>query len=408
MRLALAIFLAQAALSQSLTPPDRTAAAEEALTLRAGERYLRCVAEPILPTLLYTAPEVAAGYTYSIPLGQYTNGRPEHGWSVVASFTPQGGEGPPTYLTGHIDAPSPNQDTVSGSAPYWAGLGTYSVKLALSDDRGGVCRKEWTVTVAKWPTSGRGYYAAGLFIPDGAGKFDLRTQIFLSSKSPLGTPDGVVRAPVRKDSPASPGGPPPVHGITILVDAPSDPPGQLEMLDGLEVLLARIPAKSVRLAVFSLEEGHEIYRQDGFQLDSLGKVREALTSLGIRAVSVAELQQHPLMTPAQLLDSLIQRETHEAQRSDAVLFLGMELGMGSTFRLSPVPERPLPPFSYIHLLRPALIKLPGTAQPLSPPAYNLVSWAVQKLNGKTMTVGSDKQFDQAVEKVERTIQSGRR
>jgi len=396
-------------MSQSLTAPAQIAAAREALIPRAGERYLRCVTEPILPTLLYTASEIAGGYTYSIPLAQYTNGRPDRGWTAVAGFTPAGGDGPQTYLTGHIDAPSASQDTVSGSAAYWVGLGTYSIKLAVSDDRGAVCRKEWSVIVDRWPTSGRGSYRGGIFIPEGVEKGDLRTQIFLSSKSRLGTPDGTVRAPVRTDSSASPGR---LSPATILLDAPSDPPGQLEMIDALEVLLARIPAKPVRLVVFSLEEGREIYRQEGFQLDSLGKVREALTSLGYHAVSVAELQTHALMTQQELLDSLVQRETHEAQRSDAVLFIGMEHIWGNTFRFSAPPPRPLPPFSYIHLLRPALINFVGVAPVgfdgrLVPQTPTLISWAIRKLNGETMVVGSDKQFDQAVEKVKRTMLPGR-
>jgi hypothetical protein len=38
---------------------------------------------------------------------------------------------------------------------------------------------------------------------------------------------------------------------------------------------------------------------------------------------------------------------------------------------------------------------------------NLISWAVHELHGKTMHVGFNKEFDQAVEKLLRTIQTGR-
>jgi hypothetical protein len=400
-----------------MAPPDKIAAARQALIPRAGERNLRCTVEPILPALLYTAPEIAAGYTYSIPLAQYADGQPEHGWSVVAGFTPKDYGGAETYLAGHIDAPAPHRDTVSGSGTYWIGLGTYSVKLAVSDDTGRVCRKEWIVKVGPEPTPGA--LAGGDFIPAEADGFDFRTQVFLSrKKAQLGTPDGVVRTPPsHRETPASPSGQLPLHGLTILLDAPSDPKGQLAVVDAMEVLLARIPAQSVRLVAFNLQEGHEIFRQDGFQLDALGEVRESFASLGYHAVKVEELQTHPIMTPQKLLDSLVQRETHEAQRSDAVLFLGMEFGGGNSFRFSAAPPRPIPPFSYIHLLRPPVIRMLGPANPQRGPVIgtpigmtsspNLISWAVHELHGKTMHVGFNKEFDQAVEKLLRTIQTGR-
>ena len=148
MRFAVAILLAQSALSQSLPPTQQS---------------LRCTVEPIGPILLYAEPEIATGYTYSLPLARYTDGRPVKGWSVIASFTPQGAEGPPTVLERHIDGPSLNQTAVSGSTTYWVGLGTYSVKLAMSDDHGAVCRKEWSPTVEPWPKSGKGSDAGGIF-----------------------------------------------------------------------------------------------------------------------------------------------------------------------------------------------------------------------------------------------------
>ena len=165
------------ALAQSPVPPEKAAAARAALIPRPGERTLRCRVEPIVPSPLYTVPEIAAGFTYSLPLAQYGNSRPEHGWSVVAGFSPDGGA--ENYFSGHIDVPAPGPDTVSGNWAYWVGLGTYSVRLAVSDDLGGVYRKEWTITVRKWPESARTW--AGVFIPSNPSPdFDIRTQIFLS------------------------------------------------------------------------------------------------------------------------------------------------------------------------------------------------------------------------------------
>jgi hypothetical protein len=349
---------------------------------------------------------------------------------VVAGFSPDGGA--ENYFRGHLDMPAPGPDTVSGNWAYWVGLGSYSVKLAVSDDQGGVCRKEWTITVRKWPESARTW--AGVFIPaNPPPDFDIRTQIFLSRpKFHQGTADGVVRVPARNDEPTQPATGPPAQRITILMDVPADPRGQLGMLDAFEALLARMPAQSVRLVVFSLGEGHEILRQDNFQPASLGQVKAAVVaSTGYRAVDVAELQAHPVLTPAELLDSLVQRETREAQRSDAVLFLGIGAGTvaGPAIRLSAELPRSAPPFSYIQLVRPPdpsaikfMARVPGAsssspAEPVPPPRYemqvamlvrrNPIPWVVKKLNGKSIAVDVDKEFDQAVEKVRNTLPASR-
>lgn len=349
-RYALGILAAQAALAQAVAPPEK---ARAALIPRAGERALRCQVEPIVPSPLYTVAEIGAGFTYSLPLAQYKNGRPEHGWSVVAGFSSDGGA--ESYLSGHIDMPAADPDTVAGNWAYWIGLGTYSVKLALSDYLGGVCRKEWTINVRKWPESGRTW--AGVFIPaNPPPDFDIRTQVFLSRpKFQPGTADGAVRASSDRGQPTLPSAGTPAQRITLLLDMPADPRGQLGMFDALEALLHRIPAQSFRLVVFSLGEGHEILRQDNFQPAALGQVKAAVVaSTGIRAVDVADLQAHPILSPAELVDSVVQRETHEEQRSDAVLFLGIGLGphVGAAIRLSAELPRSTPPFSYIQLVRP--------------------------------------------------------
>jgi hypothetical protein len=184
------------------------------------------------------------------------------------------------------------------------------------------------------------------------------------------------------------------------------------VVDALEVLLARIPAQSVRLVVFNLQEGHEIFRQDGFRPDALEQVKEAFGSLGYHAVNVAELQTHPLMTSSKLLDSLVQRELHEAKPSDAVLFVGMEPPWGTTFRLSAPPPHPIPPVSYIHLLRPMAIRYLGPVPAWvlmrnseMAPSTTLVSWAVRELHGNTTHAGYSKEFDQEIDKFWKSLQS---
>ena len=91
MKFAVVLVLAlRAAGAQPATTLERTASAREALIPRDGERKLRCLVEPFSPILLYSTPEIALGYTFSMPLSQYGASRPEYGWSVVAGFVPVG------------------------------------------------------------------------------------------------------------------------------------------------------------------------------------------------------------------------------------------------------------------------------------------------------------------------------
>jgi len=380
-----ALFAAQPALAQALPPLP-------------GEQPLRCTVEPIIPALLYTAPEIAAGFTFSIPLNRYKDGRPEHGWSIEASFTDSAGTTGTTYLTGHIDPPAPHRDTLSGSWTYWVGMGTYSVHLAIFDDTGGICRTTWTVTAGKWPKPGQGELytttVGEVYVAPGFPGFDFRTQALVRGlKLRLGTSDGIVRAPSRPKIPTSSPGQPTPQSVTLLMQAPTDTRDQLAIVDAAEVLLARIGAPSVRMVVFSLPAGRELFRQEHFQLSQFAQVRESFASLQYRAVTVKELQSESPTAPANLLNSLIQQEIRESPQSDAVIFLGMEpYGESSFIRLSPAPQRPLPRFSYVHLLPAA----PISSQPI---AYNLVPWVVRKLNGKILNVNFDKEFDQAVDKL---------
>ena len=420
MRLALAVLALHVAVAQDI-------------------RTLRCNVEPILPSPLYTRAEIAGGFRWSIPLAQYRNGRPERGWKLEARF--ESATGTVTDLAGHLDLAAADRDNAVATWSYWIGPGTYSVKLAITDEQGGTCRDQKTVTVAKWRGSGPTRAWAGVFVPGNIPPdFDLRTQIFLSSsKYHPGTAADTVRLPAPRDEPGTPTG----QRITMLLDAPGDPRDQLAVLDAFEVLLARLHATAVRLVVFSLHEGHEVLRKDDFQAAEIGEIRAVTSSLRFRAVSVAELASHPLVSPEVLLDTLVQREVREAQRSGVVIFLGSGQGraIGKPMRLSQELPRVLPPFSYIELVRApepphrgVLTPIPGPGVPpaagppqgpradgqlsggspdsvtfmppgamvmLGPPSP--LTWLVKKLHGTISLVDVDKDFDRAVELVRKSL-----
>ena len=315
----------QVAGAQPATTVDGAASAREALIPRDGERKLRCLVEPIPPILLYSAPEIAAGYTFSLPLAQYGASRPEHGWRVVAGFIPVGREDETNYFSGHVNLPDSSADAAQGRRTYWIGMGTYFVRWAMFDEQGGVCRQEWSVTVGGWPPPAPDLFLQPTAMPDKVvilprltpQEIDLRTRSLLAvSKISLGTPESTLRAPTYEGSPAQGA----ARRITLLVHAPTDRSARLAVSGAVEAIRRQLPAKVVRLVAFSLEQGKEILRQDGF--DS-GALEEAFATLDYRAVSVGELQSQPMLGPAELLNSLVRREIGESAPADTLLFVGI-------------------------------------------------------------------------------------
>ena len=88
----------------------------------------------------------------------------------------------------------------------------------------------------------------------------------------------------------------------------------------LAALLEQLPARSVRLVVFNLEQQKELYRNDGFTVRELEQLTRVLDGLQLAMVDYRVLQQP--QGQAQMLRALMQREAHEASRSDAMIFLG--------------------------------------------------------------------------------------
>src|ERR1017187_894846 len=102
-------------------------------------------------------------------------------------------------------------------------------------------------------------------------------------------PDSVTEislgaGPVRRPDPVPP------KRLTILLDAAPLTFGrsatsmisssdQVMLLGALSALLERVPASSVRLVVFNLEQQKELLRRDGFTLQSIDEVAGTLNQL---------------------------------------------------------------------------------------------------------------------------------
>jgi hypothetical protein len=205
----------------------------------------------------------------------------------------------------------------------------------------------------------------------------------------------------------------------------------------LTALLEKLPARSVRLVVFNLQQAMELYRTDFFTVNDLDQVTHVLDSLQLQLVSYQALQQQ--QPDHGFLHNLIQREWNEASTAQDVIFLGPDSSYAGKdtdplsaksashqhffylqYRMAnpstadqPVPRaisenehRPPAPCQMVtlagcHDAIPPL--LPST--PAIPPSAKLapdgIATAVRKIKGKIFVVRNPADFASAIDKIER-------
>jgi hypothetical protein len=98
------------------------------------------------------------------------------------------------------------------------------------------------------------------------------------------------------------------------------PMERLVLLSALTALLERLPARSVRLVVFSLEQQREVFRSAEFDLSALDQVADSLNALQLAVVDVHVLQK-PL-GHVEFLTGLVNQELRAPSAPDTVVFLG--------------------------------------------------------------------------------------
>ena len=173
----------------------------------------------------------------------------------------------------------------------------------MMDDTGRVCRKSWRVDV-RLSRAERMVKVA--MPPDTVWEIGLRG----SRTLPQGTDDA---APLR---------------LTIFLHtAPlfprrtrMRPNDMVTLMSTVSSLLERVPARSVRLVLFNLDQQKELYRKDDFQLQDMAQVSQAMTNIELGLVDFQVLQNK--RGHVDLLTDLVNREMQAQPPSDVVLFLG--------------------------------------------------------------------------------------
>ncbi len=296
-----------------LNDPKKIADAQKLLDTLSGDQ-LRCEVSPRKPHFIYSL-RVQAGYVAHIPLTQsQVQGQK---WIVLARLTSK--EASPVYLSDIVQFPpggnSEHEAQLEGS--YWLGKGLYSVKFLMFNDRGDVCRQEWQI--------------------------DARLNSGVSNFKPV-LPPGTVSGNSLKES-IPPAAAKPVGRLTILLHAASLLQKETSLLDldkamfldAMVALLEEMPARSVRLVAFNLEQQREIYRKDGFTFAELPELARALDVVQPATVDYSVLQ-NPNGT-VHHMQNLVSQEIHASEPSNAVVFLGPR----SIYKDKPTSSFGLPP-----------------------------------------------------------------
>ena len=371
--LAIGLLLASACAAQVIVDPARLGSVLKVLDPQTGEQTLRCEVTPIKPSLNFSF-RFQAGYVVRVPMNQYSGAG--HGWAMLTRITPEGGQ-KPVYLIGRVRLPSvPKTKTeVEVGGGYLLGEGRYEVKWTLLDDSDRVCRGSWHVDARL----GRRERQLNLAMPrDTVADFTLRGR-------PSGRPGSDDAAPIR---------------LTVLLHAAPLFPmrtrlrasDRVLLLGLLSSLLERVPARSVRLVVFNLDQQKTLLRQDAFAPGALGRVAQALngTELGL-------VDYHVLQNPrghVDLLAGLVNLELRAEPPSDVVVFLGPETRYVDKLPATAL-EEPIGAAPQFFDLQFRPYFRAGATLPDS------ISQATAKVKGKTIIIRTPADFAKAIEQIER-------
>jgi hypothetical protein len=373
--LILALAACTAAPAQSIVNPNRLRSVVARLEGgQAGEQALRCEVSAIKPSLNFSF-RYQAGYMVTVPMNQYLGSG--HGWIMLTRITPERGARKPVYLISRIplpEVPKTNAEARVGGG-YLLGEGAYDVRWMMLDDAGRVFRKSWRVDV-HLSRADRNVKVA--MPPDTVWEIGLRG----SRTLPRDTDDA---APLR---------------LTIFLHtAPLfprrtrlRPNDMMTLMSTVSSLLERVPARSVRLVLFNLDQRKEVYRKEDFLLQDMAQVSQAMTNIDLGLVDFQVLQNK--RGHIDLVTELVNREIEAQPPSDVVLFLGPETRYFD--RVPPASlEKPAghaPQFYYFQIV-------PFLRQTATPD--DTIKSAMSRLGGKTILIHTPGEFAKAIERLEK-------
>jgi hypothetical protein len=388
---------------QSLAGPAKLGPALELLSRDPFQATLRCQMTPVRPWLNFSL-RLQAGYLIETPMDQFSGAAQE--LTSVTEITPGTAGAKPVYLANrfHLTALPATGAVAQMADAYLLGAGAYTVRVVVYDETGRACRGGWPVT-AVWndarlrppipPNTVAEFHWTAAGRPTEP-VFD-RLTVFLhtapvdSRRSQLTAEDAVM------------------------------------LLGGLDALLDQIPARTVRLVAFNLDQQKEVLTRDGFTAAGLDELETQLNSQQLAVVDYRVLQKRT--GSAEMLASMVNREMRAEKPADAVVFLGPALHTSWSVPKDAVSPQPHAPPCFYFQFYPALSRrLDGEdernrAGAMHPgfgfgsrggPAYqpypkaipnpsglgdDPIASLVGQLKGKVFSVGTPQEFARAVHRV---------
>src|SRR5215831_19236067 len=293
--------IAAAALqAQSLADASDVARMRQAFDSAAASQPLRCEIHSLRPALDYSF-RFQTGYRIDVPLAQYRG--EGHELRILVRVIPEGREA--VYLSSTARLPEVPQTNLDGefAGKFVVGEGSYGVEVLVQDDSQRVCQAQWRIQ-AKRSGSTR----------------DLK----------MPTPPGAVEEAVQAGAAAGEAerSGARIGRLTILVQAAPMAPGRAELddsdvtrlSDALGSLVEQMPAQSMRVALFNLEQRLVLWKKDGFAAADLEDVVAEMRKLQLGTVDYKAMQGREY--PAELMAHMLDEELHAAAAPDAVIVLG--------------------------------------------------------------------------------------
>ena len=361
--------------AQSIVNPNRIRGFVDQLEAgHAGEQALRCQVSTIKPSLNFSF-RYQSGYMATVPMSQFLGSG--HGWAMLTRITPEGGTRKPVYLMMQISLPPVPKTNMEVRlfGGYLLGEGAYDVRWMILDDAGRVFRKSWRVEVH--PSRAERQVKVAM-PPDTVWEFGSGA----SHRHSRGADDVAPRRLTVF-----------LHAAPLLPWRTRMHPADLmTLMSTVSSLLERVPALSVRLVLFNLDQQKELYRKEGFLLQDMAQVSQAMTSIELGKVDFQVLQH--THGHVDLLTDLVNREIEAQPPSDVVLFLGPQTRYFD--RVPPASlEKPPghgPEFYYFQIV-PFLRQTATLA--------DTIQSAVSRLGGKTMTIHTPGELAKAIGRLEK-------
>jgi hypothetical protein len=249
---------------------------------------------------------------------------------------------------------------LAGDGFYLLGPGRYTVESTLYDDLGRSCKKQWRVN-ASLPGS---QSIIRISMP----AFTVRGEPGLNAAD-WKHPSGDARIAIL------------LNADPFVRPARDGARGDLEFLtEGLAALVGRIPASSVGVTVFSLDQKRKILRREAFSNEGIAEVAKAIRAFPEGADRAAD--------PADFLAGLINGELRESAPPSTVILFGGSSRVDGKFP-DGVLEAP-PGVRFFYLERKAGSVASGHI------GGDLIHAAMESLHGKTLTVNYPEDLAKAI------------